>query len=129
MRVLAMVTPVLLIGSGAWARTPLQRDVEGYAVAACLTRQSPAYLKQQGEGWAQIIIERGHGRPEPLDALNRVVRAEAGRAPPYVDRDEADPTKGSPMPVAFCAELIDRPRVKAAIARTAAALAPAYRGR
>lgn len=129
MRALLTIAAVLLATSTADARSPLQRDVEGFAIASCLARQSPAYLKQQGEGWAQIIIARGHGSPKPLDALDRVVRVEAVRAAPYVNRDEANPMKGSPMPIGFCAELVDRPAVRAAITRTMAALAPAYRGR
>jgi len=124
-----LVAAILLPASSAVARTPLQRDVEGFAVASCLAQQSPNDLKRQGEGWAQIIIERGHGSPKPLDALDHVVRTEAQRAPPYINRDEANPTKGVPMPVAFCAELIDRPAVRAALVRTMAALAPAYRRR
>lgn len=129
MRILSTITATLLMTSTGQARTPLQRDVEGFAVASCLALQSPAYLKQQGEGWAQIIINRGHGSPEPLDALDRTVRAEVMRAVPYVNRDDNNPMKGLPMPVAFCAELVDRRHVQEAIKRTMVALAPAYRRR
>lgn len=129
MRILLTIATVLLTTSTAYARTRLQQDVEGFAVASCLAQQSPAYLKQQGEGWAQIIIDRGHGSPKALDALDKVVRGEAVRAAPYVNRDEANPTRGAPMPIAFCAEMIDRPVVRAAMKRTMVALAPAYQGR
>ena len=37
---------------GGSPRTDVQRDVEGYAVASCLTNQAEPYLKDQGDAWA-----------------------------------------------------------------------------
>ena len=121
------IVVVLAATVPAAARTPLQRDVEGYAIATCLGQQPSLYLKDQADGWGSIIVQRGHGGRAPMLALSAAVRAEAARTPVYQIADEQHPIAGKPMPIAYCAELIDRPRLRAAIARAAAALAAAYR--
>src|SRR3989442_2321369 len=45
-------------------RTQVQRDVESYAIASCLTQQAEPYLKDQGDAWASVIVQRMHGRSE-----------------------------------------------------------------
>src|SRR2546427_6325373 len=42
-------------------RTQVQRDVESYAIASCLTQQAEPYLKDQGDAWASVIVQRMHG--------------------------------------------------------------------
>lgn len=131
----ATVATVALAATGtassavAGGRGPVQRDVEGYAIAACLTAQQPAYLKDQGDGWASNIVQRGSGDIEILTALATVVRAEIAGGTMPVARDDAAPMATKPLPVQYCAEIIDTPRVRDAIKKTIRQLAPAYRKR
>lgn len=110
----------------AYARSPLQRDVEGYAVATCLARQPSPYLKQQANGWGSAIVQRGHGGLEPLRAVAAAVVRELAHTPVPMARDEEHPMQPTSMPVQFCAEIIDRPAVRQVIDTTLTRLGPAY---
>lgn len=110
-------------------RDPVALDVEGYAVASCLAAQDSAYLKDQGDGWASNIVQRGSGDIEILTVLADVVREEAKKGTMPMARNEAAPMDSKPLPVQYCAEIIDTPRVRQAIGRTIEQLAPAYRKR
>jgi hypothetical protein len=113
--------------TAADARTAVQRDVEGYAVASCLAAQNQPYLKDQGDGWASAIIQRGKGS---LDAFARVaaaVKKELSKGNMAIIRSESEPTRDKPLPVMYCSEIVDVPSVHAAIAKAATDLAPSYR--
>lgn len=110
-------------------RDPVARDVEGYAIATCLIAQDSAYLKDQGDGWASNIVQRGSGDIEIFTALATAVRAEAAGGTMPMARDEAAPMTPKPLPVQYCAEIIDTPRVRQAISTAVRKLSPAYRKR
>src|SRR2546429_7213897 len=37
------------------------------SIASCLTQQAEPYLKDQGDAWASVIVQRMHGDIEVLD--------------------------------------------------------------
>lgn len=127
----------ILLGVGACSASPalsvvhdpVTRDVEGYAIATCLIAQDSAYLKDQGDGWASNIVQRGSGDVEMLAPLAAAVRAEAASGIMSMARNEAAPMTPKPLPVQYCAEIIDTPRVRQAITQAMRQLAPAYRKR
>ena len=113
----------------AGARSALQRDVEDYAVASCLASQDQAYLKDQGDGWASVIVQRAKGDLEPLKAVAAAVKTELAKGNMPVIRSETEPGKGKALPVLYCNEMIDAPAVRAAIDAAMRKLAVSYRSR
>lgn len=67
-------------------RDALRADVEGYAAAACLTRQEQPFLREQGHLWATGILERTGGSLDGWRVLGDAVAAEAARRPTPVAR-------------------------------------------
>ncbi len=116
-----------LSGRPAYGRSDVQRDVEGYAVASCLMKQSEAYLRDQGALWADAIVQRSHGDIEAFRGVADAVAAAVARKPVPFARREGDPMHSAPVPVPFCAEIIDDPPVRAAIDQAVKKLTPAYR--
>jgi hypothetical protein len=116
-----------LPGEAACARSDVQRDVEGYAVASCLMKQKEPLLKDQGALWADGIVQRSHGNIEDFRSVADAVDAEVAQKPVPQARRESDPTHSASVPVPFCAEIIDDPPVRAAIDKAVRKLTPAYR--
>lgn len=110
----------------AEARDQLRRDVEGYASATCLTLQDEEYLRQQGQGWASIIIQRGYGDIGNWWPLAEAVKAQLKETPVSMIIGDGPPPKA--VPVFHCAEIIDQPRVRAAIKATIIRFKPDYVG-
>lgn len=108
------------------SRTEVVRDVEGYAIASCLVHQTEPYLKDQGDAWAAVIIQRMKGDLDPLAQIAAQVKAEVAKGEMTVIRDESQADKDKALPVQYCGEIIDKPDVRIAILKVAAALAPAY---
>ena len=113
--------------SDAYARSAVQRDVEGYAIASCLAAQDQPYLKDQGDGWASVIIQRGKGELDALTAVAAAVKAELAKGGMAIVHNEDGPIKDKPLPVLYCSEIIDAPSVHAAINTAVKKLAPSYR--
>ena len=110
-------------------RPQVQRDVEGYAIAACLVHQNEPYLQDQGDAWASVVIQRGAGPIEDWVALDDVVKREVAKGGmACVHRDET-PAQGGckAAPVFYCGEIIDTPSVRAAIQKAIVKLRPVYR--
>ena len=132
MRAGSIALTILTVASAAGATPPkhersaLQRDVEGYAAAACLVRQREPLLKEQGGAWASAIVQRSHGDIDPFNDVAKAVNAELRRSPVAIGRDDAT-GKDRSMPVLRCGEIVDTPSVRAAIDRAEARLAPNYR--
>ncbi len=114
-----------MLPAPAQARNALQRDVEGYAIAACLAQQDQPDLRDQGEGWASVIVQRGHGELTPLMAVAAAVRTELAKGGMAVIHGETEP-KDKPLPVLYCSEIIDAPAVQTAIREAIKNLAPSY---
>jgi hypothetical protein len=111
----------------AHARTAVQRDVEGYAVASCLAAQGQAEIKDQGDGWASAIIHRGKGELDAFTAVATAVKTEVAKGNMAVVHNESDPMHGKSMPVMYCSEIIDVPSVRSTIEKAVKALAPSYK--
>jgi hypothetical protein len=108
-------------------RSEVLRDVEGYAIASCLTYQAQAYLKDQGDAWASVIVQRMKGSLDALVAVAEQVKRENARGDRAVIRDESGQEKDKILPVLYCGEMIDTPAVRAAIQKAVAELEPSYR--
>lgn len=124
-RSLALLTFALLSPTLALAapRADVVRDVQGYAIAACLSQQVDAVLKAQGEGWLDIIIQRGKGGIEDWASLRDAIDAAlAEAAVPMVKVEGGE----RPMPLFQCAEMIDDPIVAAEIDATIEKMKSAY---
>jgi len=106
-------------------RDALQRDLEGYAVASCLVTLDDARLNEHGQAWAGSIVQRSRGPIEPFIAVYEVVKVEM---PMFMRRDEANPRVAQPMPVMYCAELIDAPAIRAALSVATQQLREDYEG-
>jgi hypothetical protein len=116
-----------LPGQPAYGRSDVQRDVEGYAVASCLIKQKEPYLKDQGALWADGIVQRSHGDIEDFRSVADAVEADIAQKPMALARRESDPMHAVPVPVPYCAEIVDDPAVRAAIDKAIKKLTPAYR--
>ena len=108
------------------SRSEVLRDVEGYAIATCLVNQPQSYLKDQGDAWASVIVQRMKGELEVFAEVAEQVKNENAKGEMAVIRDEVGPGKDKTLPVLYCSEIIDRPAVRAAIQKAVAALNPSY---
>jgi hypothetical protein len=115
--VLPLVTSSVFVAASPppTGRTALQRDLESYAIAACLTQQDQAYLKDQGYGWAGVIIQGRNRDPARFTAIDRAVKAELAKGGLPIIRDESAPMKDKTLPIMYCGEIIDTTGVRAAI--------------
>ncbi len=107
-------------------RPEVLRDVEGYAIASCLTKQSLPYLKDQGDAWASVIVQRMKGNLDALAGVAGAVAQEAGKGEMAVIRSESGVAKDKTLPVLYCGEIIDQPAVRAEISKAIATLQTAY---
>lgn len=108
------------------ARPEVLRDIEGYAIASCLAIQNQPYLKDQGDAWAAVIVQRMKGNLDNLVEIFEQVKNENGKGEMAVIRDEATPGGDKMLPVLYCNEIVDRVAVRAAIQKAVAALNHAY---
>jgi hypothetical protein len=92
-----------------------QRDAEGYAIASCLIAMKEPYLKEQGDGWGSVIVQRSKLGLEALNAVAAVVKTEVSKGNMAVTRVETEPEKDLALPVMYCNEIIHTPAVRAAI--------------
>lgn len=102
------------------------RDVEGYAIAVCLMNQPQSYLKDQGDAWASVIIQRMRGNPAELADVAEQVKHESAKGEMAVIRNETEPGKDKILRLLYCYEIIYRPPVRVAIQKAVAALKPSY---
>lgn len=107
-------------------RPEVLRDVEGYAIAVCLINQTQPYLKEQGDAWASVIVQRMKGNPEVLTDIIEQVKSEIDKGDMAIVRNDIGPDKDKVLPLLYCYEIIDRPSVRAAIQKAAVALEPNY---
>lgn len=115
--------------ASAAGRGAARRDVEGYAVASCLTAQKSPFLKDQGDGWAANIVQRDTFDLALFGKLAAAVRAEVSRGNMASIIVEQPPMTVKQLPIQYCAEIIDTPRVRAAIDTTLAGMSRKRRGK
>lgn len=104
-------------------RPQVLRDVESYAIASCLVVQSQPYLRDQGDAWASVVVQRMKGDLDALTGVAEQVKQEVAKGEMAVMRDEAQPGDKA-LPLLYCGEIIDKPAVRAAIRKAVAALGP-----
>ncbi|RZJ57709.1 MAG: hypothetical protein EON49_15210 [Acidovorax sp.] len=120
---LAGCTPGADMGA---SRPAVQRDIESYAIASCLAQQTNEYVKDQGDAWASVIVQRMKGDFDALAEISEQVKRESAQDKIPMMRDESNPMRSKALPVMHCGELIDRPAVRAAIQKAVVALRPSY---
>jgi hypothetical protein len=98
------------------------RDLEGYAIASCLVNQAQPYLKDQGDAWASVIVQRTKADVDVLANLAEQVQHESAKSAMAVVRNEANPGQAKALPLLYCNEMIDRPAVRAAIQKAVKSL-------
>jgi hypothetical protein len=106
-------------------RSGVLRDVEGYAIASCLVSQSESYLRDQGDGWASVIVQRMKGDIDALSGVTGQVKVELAKGNMAVIRAESPPGDRA-LPLLYCCEIIDAPAVRTAIEKAVGALGSAY---
>ena len=107
-------------------RSEVLRDVEGYAIASCFLNQTDPYLKDQGDAWASVIVQRMKGNFDDLADIREEVKREIAKGGMAIIRNETGPEKDKVVPLLYCNEIIDRPRIRAAIQSAVAVLKPSY---
>ncbi len=118
MRIISLFVILLSIScstksiSSTPSRTDVLRDVEGYAIASCLTFQSQPYLKDQGDAWASVIIQRMKGSPAVLFDIIEKVKTEIKKGNMTTIRDETNLKQDKVLPIFFCSEIIDVPDIR-----------------
>ncbi len=132
MRIVVLLLGVVVAGCAPQVSTvgaprpEVLRDVEGYAIASCLTMQVQPYLKDQGDAWASVIVQRTKGSLDVLIGVAEQVKRETAKGNMAVIRDEIGPGKDKSLPVLYCGEIIDEPAVRAAIQKAVTELAPSH---
>jgi hypothetical protein len=107
-------------------RSEVLRDVEGYAIASCLLNQTDPYLKDQGDAWASVIVQRMKGNFDDLAGIREEVKREIAKGRMAIIRNETGPEKDKAVPLLYCNEIIDRPKIRTAIQSAVAVLKPSY---
>ena len=115
--------------SSAAGRSPALRDVEGFAIATCLSNQNNPYLKSQGDAWGSTVMQRGEGEVDAYTPVSAAVKTELKKGDMAVVHLDSNPPRDEQAPVLYCGEIIDRPLVRKAIDRALIQLAPDYRRR
>lgn len=112
-----LATPSFGIAKSDDDAEAMRRDLNDYAIASCLTLQSSAYLRDQGDGWGSVIVQRSE---VPLSSMRHVVEAvktAASKTPLPVARDEAHPYQGKVLQIMYCMDLIRSPAMRAALSK------------
>jgi len=112
--------PVTIILTGcstvnSYQNTMSQKDVEGYAIASCLTYQESPYLKDQGDAWASVIVQRMKGGIDILSEISEIVKKEVDKGQMAVIRSESINIKDKELPVLYCNEIIYKQPVQSAL--------------
>lgn len=98
------------------------RDMQGYAIASCLTYQDSAYLNDQGDVWASVIVQRMHGNIDVLANIAQAVKKNVDKGNMAVIRSETKPSQDKALPILCCHEIIEQPAVHEAIQKAVSTL-------
>ncbi len=110
------------------AASPLQDDLVSYATASCFAIQPDKFLKEQGQQWAEAIMQGAHGPVEAWAPVAMAVKAEIARSGIAQGQGEGPAALPVPLPVMTCGRIATTPAVRRAIAAAAATLAHEYNG-
>lgn len=100
-------------------RSAALRDMESYAIASCLTLQPQQFLKDQGDAWASVIVQRMKGSPEVLAGIFEEVQAENLKGDMAISRDESGKGPDKALPLLYCYEIVGKPGVRTSIQKAA----------
>ena len=114
--------------------TELDSHVNGMATAHCLTslgnkglpERDAQVMREQGDRWGQIVLERSAGDFFLAFAKMRPALDAALAATPMTMVKDGDTTGSLPAPVYYCAQILRQPAVVRALAEARAVLAPDY---
>lgn len=123
--VLTACSTIIPISAGA--HEAARQDVEAYAIASCLTYQSQPYLKDQGDGWASVIVQRSKGNFQVFTAVAAAVKKEMSKGNMAVIRNETGPARDKALPIEYCFEIPNSPAVHAAIKQAVKKLEKSYK--
>lgn len=117
------IAPIWLIATALQAaslapatpRETMRRDLQSYAIASCFTEQKSEYLRDQGDGWASNLIQRGNFTLPIGKKVSAAVDVELAQGNMAKIMLEDPPMTLQDLPVQYCAEIIHTPRVSRAI--------------
>lgn len=117
---LHFLLPVVIVLTGCstanyYQNTMIQKDIEGYAIASCLTYQESPYLQDQGDAWASVIIQRTKGNIDILPEIAEIIKAEVSKGQMVIIRSENIKAKDKALPVLYCNEIIYKQPVQSAL--------------
>ena len=101
-------------------------DVSDYALASCYAFQDEPYLKDQGDAWASVIIQRMKGDPSRLLSLVEVIKQQIDKKSMAVMRSELEPEQDKRLPVLYCNDIVHSTEVEAEIIDSSRKLESAY---
>lgn len=113
--------------SSAVARSELDRDLDGYAIASCMIASHSPVLIEQGHGWAGAIVQRSHGPIKIFQQIASAVNQEI-RVSGFALGHRDGPVQSSRLNLFMvtCGEIVDNRRVAIAIARARVSLVRYY---
>ncbi|MFT6910293.1 MAG: hypothetical protein ACJAS1_007021 [Oleiphilaceae bacterium] len=114
---LLIFTPFIFVGcsSKVQSTTIDKIDAQSYAIASCLTLQDSLYLKDQGDAWASVVVQRMNGSLDSLSKIFEVVKSEVSKGEMAVIRAEGLMNKDKELPILYCNEIIHKPNVQVVI--------------
>ena len=92
-----------------------KKDIEGYAIASCLTYQESPYLQDQGDAWASVIVQRMEGSIDILSEISEIIKEEVSKGEMAVVRSESANDKDKVLPVLYCNEIIYKKPVQSVL--------------
>jgi hypothetical protein len=129
LRCLAQITLLLCLAGciSTMANTALDRDLNGYAVAACLLEIGEGRVGDDASTWASAIVQRSHGDIEPFTRVSDAARAAARRiGPALVHGDDATDAGAKRSALLTCEDITADANVARAIAAAHASLSEYY---
>ena len=99
----------------SYQKVMAKKDIEGYAIASCLTYQESPYLQDQGDAWASAIVQRMEGSIEILSDISEIIKQEVSKGEMAVVRSESVNAKDKALPVLYCNEIIYKQPVQSAL--------------
>ena len=111
---------VVMVPTGCFSvdtsqRKMIRQNIEGYAIASCLTYQEFPYLQDQGDAWASVILQRMDEDIGVFSNISEIVKDEMAKGEMAFMRSEGVTAKDKALPVLYCNELIYKTSVQSAL--------------
>tara|TARA_R110002167_G_scaffold329681_2_gene536358 strand:+ start:166 stop:540 length:375 start_codon:yes stop_codon:yes gene_type:complete len=118
MKLKTFISVIILTGCSsmnAYQNHMTKKDIEGYAIASCFTYQESPYLKDQGDAWASVIVQRMKGSIDILPEIAEIIKDEVNKGEMVVVQSESINAQDKTLPVLYCNEIIYKPHVQSAL--------------